>query len=136
MDEQNAAVEETAVVEETAAVEETVVTAIAVKHPYRASNIRFDEEEYMEMTVEDKLDYLTKLVNHSSKYESFWNISFPLDVSASVINEITSSFLLFPDKKSKEPLTLYKSDISSSGKSWVLVYSSYKNESVAVFKRA
>jgi len=122
--------------EQNAAVEETVVTAITEKIPYRASNIRFDEEKYMEMTVEDKLDYLTKLVNHSSKYESFWNISFPLDVSAAVINEITSSFLLFPDSKAKEPLTLYKSDISSSGKSWVLVYSSYKNESVAVFKRA
>ena len=122
--------------EQNAAVEETVVTAITEKIPYRASNIRFDEEEYMEMTVEDKLNYLTKLVNHNSKYESFWNIAFPLDVSAAVINEITSSFLLFPDNKSKEPLTLYKSDISSSGKSWVLVYSSYKNESVAVFKRA
>lgn len=101
---------------------------------YNANLSRFDEEMYLSLSPQEKCDYLTTLINHSSKYESFWNLSLPIDSDPSISNEIISSFVVFSDENAKTPLDLYKADISQSGKSFVIVWSSFKNESKAIVK--
>jgi len=113
---------------------ETVETVETERITYRAQSSRFDEETYLSLSPEEKCDYLTNLINHSAKYESFWNLSLPIDSDPAISNEIISSFSVYADDKSTTPLDLYKADISQSGKSFVIVWSSFKNESKAIVK--
>jgi len=112
-----------------------VVEAVeTVRQTYHANLNRFDEELYLSMNPQEKCEYLTTLINHSDKYESFWNLSLPIDSDPQISNEIISSFEVFADDKSTKPLDLYKADVSSSGKSFVIVWSSFVNSSKAVVK--
>ncbi len=113
---------------------EVVETVVSERQTFHANVNRFDEEHYQTLDINQKVEYLSGLVNHSVKYDAFWNISLPLDSDPAISNEIISSFELYGNKDSKEPLMLYKADVSSSGKSFVIVWSSFKNESVAVFR--
>jgi len=120
--------------EETTPVVDVVETVETERITYNANLSRFDEEMYLSLSPQEKCDYLTTLINHSAKYESFWNLSLPIDSDPAISNEIISSFVVFADDKSKTPLDLYKADVSASGKSFVIVWSSFKNESKAVVR--
>ena len=113
---------------------EVVETVVTERQTFHANLNRFDEELYSSMSINEKCGYLTTLINHSDKYESFWNLSLPIDSDPAISNEILSSFVVYADDKSNKPLDLYKADISASGKSFVIVWSSFVNSSKAVVK--
>ena len=113
---------------------EVVETVVTERQTFHANLNRFDEELYLTMKPTEKCEYLTTLINHSDKYESFWNLSLPIDSDPAISNEILSSFVVYADDKSNKPLDLYKADVSASGKSFVIVWSSFVNSSKAVVK--
>ena len=113
---------------------EVVETVVTERQTFHANLNRFDEELYSSMNTNEKCEYLTSLINHSDKYESFWNLTLPIDSDPAISNEILSSFVVYADDKSNKPLDLYKADVSTSGKSFVIVWSSFVNSSKAVVK--
>ena len=87
---------------------EVVETVVTERQTFHANLNRFDEELYLTMKPTEKCGYLTTLINHSDKYESFWNLSLPIDSDPAISNEILSSFVVYADDKSNKPLDLYK----------------------------